>query len=246
MNDNKIKSILKKAKKDSSDISSYDSDDEKKINNLTTEDIKSQATQNYVETELVEKITKYFHIDETIKDKQKELRLQMKALKTQKTDMEKYIISYLEAINEEFVNIQGTARLTKTTTNTKGAIKVDNIKMSVIDGIKKQNINLDERKIGELLDSVVDNIEKNRPLKTKTYIKRTKDKPIKSNDKKNNIPMWLLKIIDEEKKYLLSDLEQDIDDEKNKSTEQELSEDLLSIVHIYCCRQMGKRSYKKH
>ncbi len=35
-----------------------------------------------------------------------------------------------------------------------------------------------------------------------------------------------------------------IDDEKHKSTEQELSEDLLSIVHIYSCRQMGKRSYK--
>lgn len=35
-----------------------------------------------------------------------------------------------------------------------------------------------------------------------------------------------------------------IDDQRNKSTEQELSEDLLSIVHIYCCRQMGKRSYK--
>ena len=34
-----------------------------------------------------------------------------------------------------------------------------------------------------------------------------------------------------------------LDDHKNKSTEQELSEDLLSIVHIYCCRQMGKRSY---
>ena len=83
--------------------------------------------------------------------------------------MEKYIISYLEAINEEFVNIQGTARLTKTTTNTKGAIKVDNIKMSVIDGIKKQNINLDERKIGELLDSVVDNIEKNHEMFLKIY-----------------------------------------------------------------------------
>jgi predicted site-specific integrase-resolvase len=35
-----------------------------------------------------------------------------------------------------------------------------------------------------------------------------------------------------------------IDDERNKSTEQELSEDLLSIIHIYSCRQMGKRSYK--
>ena len=35
-----------------------------------------------------------------------------------------------------------------------------------------------------------------------------------------------------------------LDDERNKSTEQELAEDLLSIVHIYSCRQMGKRSYK--
>jgi putative resolvase len=36
-----------------------------------------------------------------------------------------------------------------------------------------------------------------------------------------------------------------IDDEIQKSTEQELAEDLLSIVHIYSCRQMGKRSYKR-
>jgi predicted site-specific integrase-resolvase len=35
-----------------------------------------------------------------------------------------------------------------------------------------------------------------------------------------------------------------LDDEQNKSSEQELAEDLLSIIHIYSCRQMGKRSYK--
>jgi predicted site-specific integrase-resolvase len=35
-----------------------------------------------------------------------------------------------------------------------------------------------------------------------------------------------------------------LDDNGNKSSEQELSEDLLSIVHIYSCKQMGKRSYK--
>ena len=35
-----------------------------------------------------------------------------------------------------------------------------------------------------------------------------------------------------------------LDDERNKSSEQELSEDLLSIIHIYSCKQMGKRSYK--
>lgn len=35
-----------------------------------------------------------------------------------------------------------------------------------------------------------------------------------------------------------------LDEEIHKSTEQELAEDLLSIVHIYTCRQMGKRRYK--
>jgi predicted site-specific integrase-resolvase len=31
---------------------------------------------------------------------------------------------------------------------------------------------------------------------------------------------------------------------ETRSSEQELAEDLLSIVHIFSCRQMGKRSYK--
>ena len=30
-----------------------------------------------------------------------------------------------------------------------------------------------------------------------------------------------------------------------QSSEQELAKDLLSIVHIFSCRQMGKRRYKK-
>ena len=37
-----------------------------------------------------------------------------------------------------------------------------------------------------------------------------------------------------------------LDDCSNeKTTEQELAEDLLSIIHIYSCRQMGKRRYTK-
>jgi predicted site-specific integrase-resolvase len=35
-----------------------------------------------------------------------------------------------------------------------------------------------------------------------------------------------------------------MDDNKYTSTEQELAEDLLSIIHIYSCKQMGKRKYK--
>ena len=34
-----------------------------------------------------------------------------------------------------------------------------------------------------------------------------------------------------------------LDNDGDKSGEQELAEDLLSIIHVYSCRQMGKRSY---
>jgi excisionase family DNA binding protein len=36
-----------------------------------------------------------------------------------------------------------------------------------------------------------------------------------------------------------------LDSTSNKSTEQELADDLLSIVHIYSCRPMGRRSYSR-
>lgn len=37
-----------------------------------------------------------------------------------------------------------------------------------------------------------------------------------------------------------------VDNEDHKSSEQELAEDLLSIIHIYSCKQMGKRRYNKN
>ena len=36
-----------------------------------------------------------------------------------------------------------------------------------------------------------------------------------------------------------------LDVSDDKSSEQELADDLLSIVHIFSCRQMGKRTYKR-
>jgi hypothetical protein len=182
---------------DSSDVSSYDED----YDNMTSDQISQKGQDKFFKSELMEKIVKYIKIDDSIKEKQKELREQTKCLKTQKTDMEKYILSYLENINEDYVNIQGTAKLTRTTTVSKGAIKPDNIKLSVIDGLKQQKINLDDKKITEVLESVMDSIDKNRPTKTKTYIKRTKGGTTKalkkiaeenkeSDDEDDNLPQY--------------------------------------------------------
>ncbi len=162
----------KKTDYDSSDVSSYDEDEN--YDNMTSDQISQRGQDKFFKSELMEKIIKYIKIDDSIKEKQKEIREQVKCLKTQKEDMEKYILSYLENINEDYVNIQGTAKLTKTTSISKGAIKPDNIKVSVIDGLKQQKVNLDEKKINEVIESVMECIDKNRPTKTRTYIKRTK------------------------------------------------------------------------
>ena len=131
----KMKSILKtnsqqsnknkiKVKQDSSDISSYDSDDD----NLTNVDIQQKARETYMQTELFERITKYIKIDNNIREKQKELREFTQALKTQKQEMEKYILSYLTDVNQEYVKIDGDGKLTKSVSVRKGAIKPETIK----------------------------------------------------------------------------------------------------------------------
>ena len=200
MNANKIKGILKnnEKKKDSSDISSYDSNDENNLENMNDEDIKSKALDNYIQTELVEKITKYFQIDEVMKEKQKEARETMKNLKNQKDNIEKFIISYLENINEEYVQISGKGRLVRKVSVTKGAINTDNISKSLFSGLKKSNINIDDEKINNLLNNLLESIETNRPKKERKYIKRMKETGTKTkkdnntdNDEKDNdIPQY--------------------------------------------------------
>ena len=169
----------KKEDIDSSDISSYDENEN--YENMTNDEISQKGKEKFFKTELMEKILKYIKIDDSMKEKQKEVRDQMKVLKTQKEEMEKYIISYLETINEEYVKIGESAKLTRTVSQTKGAIKQDNIKVSIFDQLKKENMGDD--KINELLQNIVENIEKNRPVKTKTYIKRTKAKDKKDVNK---------------------------------------------------------------
>jgi hypothetical protein len=175
-----LKSILKSKPKskyqkedvDSSDISSMDEDD---IDMLTNQDIQRKATNSFVQNELLERITKYLKIDSKIKEKQKEVREYMKTMKEQKDSMEKYIIKYLEDVNEEFIKIDGEGKLVRTQTITRGVINNENIKTSVGNSLKKENINLDDKTFMNLIQTILEQVETNRPKKTRTYIKRTKE-----------------------------------------------------------------------
>lgn len=169
----KPKSKYQKEEVDSSDISSMDEDD---IDMLTNQDIQRKATNSFVQNELLERITKYLKIDSKIKEKQKEVREYMRTMKEQKESMEKYIIKYLEDVNEEFIKIDGEGKLVRTQTITRGAINNENIKTSVGNSLKKENIKLDDKTFMSLIQTILEQVETNRPKKTRTYIKRTKEK----------------------------------------------------------------------
>jgi hypothetical protein len=193
INNNNIKKDKIKVKQDSSDISSYDSDDD----NMTNADIQKKARETYMQTELFERITKYVKIDNTIKEKQEELREFTKTLKKQKEEMEKYILAYLTEVEEEYVKIDGDGKLTKSISVRKGAIKPETIKKSVLLGLKKENINLDENKFNDIINSILTIVDDNRPKKTKTYIKRTyerKKKDDKQQSKKQSMKNYNKKV----------------------------------------------------
>ena len=194
-----------KVKQDSSDISSYDSDDD----NMTNNDIQKKARETYMQTELFERITKYVKIDNTIKEKQQELREFTQTLKKQKEEMEKYILAYLTEVEQEYVKIDGDGKLTKSISVRKGAIKPETIKKSVLMGLKKENINLDENRINDIIQSILTIVDDNRAKTTKTYIKRTYERKKK-----------------DDKQQIKKDTKKDIKKQKNKDKDNDSDEDL--------------------
>ena len=62
--------INKKTDIDSSDISSYNEDED--YENMTQDQISQKGKEKFFKTELMEKIVKYIKIDDSIKEKQKE------------------------------------------------------------------------------------------------------------------------------------------------------------------------------
>lgn len=160
---------------DSSEVSSIDEYDDDDM-------ISQKATDDYIKTELLEKIMKYFFIDTSIKEKQKEIREEMKALKEQKLEMENFILRYLESIDEEFVEINGHGKLIKKTRVTKGAIKIDFIKNAVSDKLKERGLFKNENDLNTFVETILGSIDEKRPTTSKTFIQRSTKKEKESKD----------------------------------------------------------------
>ena len=150
------------------------------INNKTTTDEKSD-TDNYdnitgnkkVQNKFLENVIKFLQTDDIIRKKTNEYKDNIKILKDTKSELEEFVIRYLEKENEDYIDIKGKGKLIKKKTITKSAIKIDNIKESIFEELHQRKLLETDDETINLINNILTKIENKRTVKEKTVLKRT-------------------------------------------------------------------------
>jgi hypothetical protein len=135
--------------------------------------ISKEAHKNFMTNEVREKIIAFIKLDDAIRKKNEEL----KELKDKKKPCEEQILRFLENIESgsdegKHINVPG-GKLIKNKSETKEALKIDVIKEAIIESMKKENLVTDDIRCKEILEGMIDLMDKKRPTKVRTNIKRT-------------------------------------------------------------------------
>ena len=130
--------LAKESAKDSVFYKSVDNGSHK-INN-EDEQIQEDARANFVETTFFERVVKYVKTDNLMRKEAKEHKEKMDTMKTNKQELEDFLVDYLESKKENTININGSGKLTKYKSIRKGGLNKDIIQKSMYDKLKAENI----------------------------------------------------------------------------------------------------------
>jgi hypothetical protein len=151
---------------------------------LSDDAISKNAEKKFLNKEFLDKVIKFLRTDDLIRKKVLEHKEELKVLKDDKLELEQYIIKSLGDMEENFVDIKGNGKLVKDEKITKGTVKLDNIKESIIDSIRKEKLIEDAEKQQQFIDEVLGVIDAKRPRKVKTTLKRTFERKPRQTKKK--------------------------------------------------------------
>lgn len=168
--------IVKKIKKNVNKDTNQHVDENEEIN---------PAENTVIEDSFLEKIIKYVKIDNLIRKETVEYKEKINTLKEDKTEMEKYILRYLDTADQKVIQIADSGKLTKYESVRKSGLNKDIIKQSIIDQIKKEKLLNDDAKLNALAELTCQLMESKREVTTKTVLKRTFEKKNKKNGDKN-------------------------------------------------------------
>lgn len=182
---NKSKSTNSTLISDTSNISGA-SNTSNKDNKSNRDEIDEEARDEYIKTTVTDNVIKYLKIDSMMKKKQEEHREEMKPIKEAKDKLEKFLIDYLDKIDEEYFQIGDKGTLVKTEIESKAAIKIDDITSGLLDGFKKYELYEDEAEAKKVIEDLVKTIDAKRAIKTRKVLKKVENKPAgKSNTCRN-------------------------------------------------------------
>ena len=131
---------------DSSDVPDIMTDDvSEKVDEETSKRIDEEAKKAYMQNDIVDAIVRFMKTDDIICEKERELREYVTPLKKQRTELELFLIDYLEKIEQEYIVVGSKSRLNKVETTVKAPIKPENVAEALMEGFKKHELYLDEQ-----------------------------------------------------------------------------------------------------
>lgn len=156
--------------------------EDNEINDNESQQITDEAKENYITDEFREKVKAYVVIDDAIRRKQDEI----KELKTKKKPCEDYILRFLQKSQNNYIDI-GAGKLIKNESETKAPLKIDIIKEAISEKTKNEKIFDSDEKYNKFIESIMDLMDKKRPMQKRINLKRTFQKQVanKNINKKN-------------------------------------------------------------
>jgi hypothetical protein len=119
--------------------------DDESVDDDMADEIDAEAKKSFLENEVFDAIVKYMKTDDLIREKENEHRELMTPLKKDRTVLETFLIDYLEQIDQEFIKIGEKTQLTKVETESKAAIKPENVAEALVEGFKKHELYTEEQ-----------------------------------------------------------------------------------------------------
>jgi hypothetical protein len=121
----------------------------------------SETEKKKVSPEFIHAVKKYIEVDDNLKD----IKERMKTLNVTKKEKEEYILNYLQAIEENIIDIQD-GKLKRNISKTQGPLKKELIQKTLTEIVG------DASKASAITDKIIES----RPVIEKITLRRTKTK----------------------------------------------------------------------
>ena len=133
------------------------------------------------DSDFLEQVIKYIKYDDIIKERQKKERDEINKLKELRKEQEIQILNHLNTTDNTFVTIANKGKLVKNVSIRKTPITKECMKLGIENGLRETKLitNEDNISCNKIVDTIIEIIDKKRPVKQTEYLRRVnlKNKP---------------------------------------------------------------------